>query len=84
MGDVEAPGEPTAEELSAAWAAAEGRLPQGWRLDSLRCASSGLDPDQRSTDWIAVAGGPHGEERTFQAPDALSALAGLASGLPAR
>jgi len=68
-----------ADTLTAAWTTAEATLPAGWRLDSLRCASSGLEPDQRSTDWIAVAVGPGDAERTFRARDALSALSGLAS-----
>ena len=67
--------EPSIEE---AWAATQRSLPRGWTLDGLRCASSGLDAEQRSEDWIAVAIGPSGEERTHRAADALSALDGLA------
>jgi hypothetical protein len=67
------------DAVLAAWSEAETRLPAGWVLDSLRCASTGLDSHDRSTDWIAVAIGPDGEERTFQATDALTALAGLAA-----
>jgi hypothetical protein len=29
-------------DLAAAWRRAQERLPQGWDLDSLRCASRGL------------------------------------------
>jgi hypothetical protein len=36
-------------------------LPTGWRLEGLRCASSGLDPELRSERWIAEACGPNGE-----------------------
>ena len=79
MGDVDQPGNLTSEQLTAAWATAQDELPPGWRLDSLQCASSGLAPDQRSADWIAVALGPQGEEQMFRAPDALHALSGLAA-----
>lgn len=64
-------------ELTQAWRAAQARLPEGWVLDGLRCASSGLAVEQRSDAWVAVAVGPSGEERTFQSDDPLGALAGL-------
>ncbi len=72
---------PTAEEpdpLDRAWAATDAALPLGWSLDSLRCASSGLAPEARSVDWLAVAIGPRGEERIGRGSDAFGALDDLA------
>jgi len=71
------------DALTRAWTRTQERLPVGWTLDSLRCASAGLHPDERSDDWIAVAVGPKGRERAHRAGDALSVLAGLAEGLGA-
>ena len=71
----------TSPDLTTAWHETQARLPAGWTVDSLRCASSGLDPVQRSDDWIAVAVGPGGEERRHRAPDPIAALAGLAASL---
>lgn len=68
----------TPDDLTAAWNVTQGRLPEGWTLDGLRCASTGLEPEQRSEDWIAVAVGPAGDEREYRAADPLAALAGLA------
>lgn len=68
-------------DLGSAWQAAQARLPDGWQLESLRCASAGLDPADRSDDWIAVALGPDGEERRFRAADPVEALLGLAGEL---
>lgn len=65
--------------MTQAWADAEAKLPAGWQLDGLRCASTGLTPDKRSEEWIAVAIGPDGEERLHQAVEPASALSGLAS-----
>src|SRR5437879_13148755 len=47
--------------LNRAWIAAEAARPSGWQLDSLRCASTGLAPEQRSDRWLALAAGPEGE-----------------------
>lgn len=66
-------------DLAAAWLDAQARLPAGWTLDSLQCASRGLAPAQRSDDWVAVAIGPGGEERRGQAADPVGALAALAA-----
>ena len=65
------------EGLTRAWEDAQAALPEGWRLDSLRCASAGLGTDERSADWIAVAVGPHGEEQGFAGPDPYTALTAL-------
>ncbi len=67
------------DAVNLAWTAAQRQLPEGWALDGLRCASTGLTPEQRSDDWIAVALGPNGEERTHRGPDAIAALLGLVS-----
>jgi hypothetical protein len=66
-------------DLTQAWRRVEAALPAGWQLDSLRCASHGLSPDQRSDDWIAIARGPGGEERCSRAGDPVAALDGLTS-----
>ena len=66
-------------DLANVWAEVEKGLPTGWTLDGLRCSSTGLAPDQRSEDWIAVAVGPKGEEHTFRAGEPASALRGLAT-----
>ena len=77
------PLEATSDDLTAAWHAAQARLPSGWTLDGLRCASTGLKPGQRADDWIAVAIGPGGEERRHRATDPAAALIGLATDLGA-
>jgi hypothetical protein len=64
--------------IGEAWAAAQERLPRGWTLDGLRCASTGLREEQRSEEWVALAVGPDGEQRQFKASEAHSALSGLA------
>ena len=65
-------------DLVSAWAAAETALPSGWRLDGLRCTSTGLDAAQRSDGWRAVAIGPDGEEIVTDADDPADALLKLA------
>lgn len=65
------------DDLSKIWATVEARLPPGWNLDGLRCASASLRQEDRSDDWIAVAIDPGGDERTFQAEDPVAALEGL-------
>ena len=69
------------DALSAAWSSAQARLPAGWQLDGLRCASTGLTPEERSDDWVAAATGPDGMQRTFQAADPFGALMGLVTDL---
>jgi hypothetical protein len=65
------------DRLTRAWASTQDNLPEGWTLDGLRCASTGLSVESRSDEWVAVATGPTGEERSHQASDAVSALEGL-------
>lgn len=67
------------DPLSAAWSGAQARLPDGWTLEGLRCASIGLSPDQRSDDWIALAQGLGNLEREARAGDPIEALALLVS-----
>lgn len=64
-----------------AWARVRAALPEGWVLKGLRCASTGLDPDQRSDDWMTLAVGPGGAERQAQAPQPIEALEALAQQL---
>jgi hypothetical protein len=66
------------EALTATWKRTQARLPKGWALDSLRCASSGLNPEDRSDEWIAVAVSTDGAERRYRAYDPVAALGGLA------
>lgn len=68
-----------ATELTQVWAEVERRLPPGWELDGLRCASTGLAPGSRSDDWVAVARGPRDEIREFRAGQPEEALRGLAT-----
>jgi len=42
------------------WQEAEAALPPSWELQGLRCASTGLQPAQRSELWVAEACGPAG------------------------
>lgn len=65
------------DALTRAWREAQEGLPEGWHVDSLRCASTGLTEEERSDDWLAVAIGPTGEERAVRASDPIAALAGL-------
>ena len=67
------------ERLSSLWTATQARLPEGWTLDGLRCASTGLSPAERSDDWVAVAIGPSGAERSVRATAPNEALEALAA-----
>jgi hypothetical protein len=69
------------DDLRTAWLEAQHELPEGWRLEALRCAPSSLHPADRSDDWIAVAIGPEGEERTARGEDPMLALAALVADL---
>jgi hypothetical protein len=70
--------ESESEALSVTWKRTQARLPAGWALESLRCASSGLNLQDRSDDWIAVAVTQDGGERRYRAHDPVAALDGLA------
>jgi hypothetical protein len=67
------------DDLLATWHAVEARLPDGWHLDGLRCASTGLDPASRSDDWCAAAIGPGGVRVERCAASAIGALTELAN-----
>lgn len=47
-------------DIQEAWEAAQAATPSGWRLEGLRCTSTGLAPDQRGDRWLAEACGPAG------------------------
>jgi hypothetical protein len=63
--------------LSVAWTRAAAALPPDWELKGLQCASTGLSPEERSEEWIAVAIGPDGREVRHRAEEPTSALEGL-------
>jgi len=52
-------------------------LPDGWQLDSLRCMSTGLNAEQRSTDWCALAVGPNDQVAEGCGPTPMAALRAL-------
>ena len=64
-------------DLGAAWRETEALLPAGWRMDGLRCASTGLRLEDRSEEWIAVAVDGSGAEVHHRASSADAALRGL-------
>ncbi len=70
-----------ADEITAVWASVREALPEGWALDSLRCASTGLTLPNRSAEWVAIATGPDGETREARAGDPVRALKRVAGEL---
>jgi hypothetical protein len=64
-------------DLSGIWADTAASLPPGWELGGLRCASTGLTPENRSEEWIAVAIRSDGLEVKHQAVEPRDALEGL-------
>jgi len=64
-------------DIATIWAEVQAALPEGWALDSLRCAGTGLAVDQRSDDWIAVALRPDGSELRVRASTPAAALRSL-------
>lgn len=65
------------ETLATKWAATEAAMPRPWRLDSLRCASTGLAAEERSERWVAVAldaAGHVAEAEAASPEEALDAL----------
>jgi hypothetical protein len=64
--------------MSKAWVEAEAALPLGWRLEGVTCESTGLQPEQRSDRWRAMAGGPNGEVIQAEDDHAIGALNALA------
>lgn len=63
--------------LTDYWNRADAAKPLGWRLEGLRCASTGLVPEQRSDRWLAEACGPQGECLKREAGSAQDALISL-------
>lgn len=63
--------------LTDAWNSAASALPAGWRLEGLRCTSTGLSPSQRADDWIAEACGPNDACVQVESSDPQQALATL-------
>ena len=69
---------PPLGRMDRAWVQTEAAMPLGWHLDSLRCASTGLAPEQRSDRWLAVAVGPAGEKLEAEGGEPVAALGALA------
>jgi hypothetical protein len=69
---------PSLGRMDRAWIETEAAMPLGWHLDSLRCASTGLAPEQRSDRWLAVAIGPAGEKLEAEGGEPVAALGALA------
>lgn len=65
------------DRLAAAWRQAGLALHDGWTVDSLRCASTGLAPTQRSDQWRAVATGPANQTMEGRGAGPEEALANL-------
>jgi len=63
--------------LTEAWHTAQAALPPGWRLEGLRCTSTGLAPDQRGDQWMAEACGPEGACLKVESDEPEQALAAL-------
>ncbi|MCV0402677.1 MAG: hypothetical protein K5924_03085 [Chloroflexi bacterium] len=62
------------EALVRAWQDASARLPTGWRLDGIRCTSTGLAPGERGERWRAFAVHGTGDSREAVADDPEGAL----------
>ena len=67
----------TEPRLGVIWNEVEGGLAPCWHVDSLRCASIGLEPQQRSDEWIGMAVADDGREVRYQASTPAKALRGL-------
>jgi len=52
------PGVEYGDQLLRQWEPTARAMPDGWTFDSIRCASVGLAPEERSDQWRAVALGP--------------------------
>lgn len=65
------------QTLTDVWNATEAALPAGWRLEGLRCTSTGLTPEQRGDRWVAEACGPAGACVTVESGQPERALAAL-------
>ena len=67
--------------LNRAWISAEAALPLEWRIEGVTCASTGLQPEQRSDRWRASATGPTGERIQGEGDGPIQALQALARAL---
>lgn len=70
--------------LAEVWNATEAALPAGWRLEGLRCTSTGLAPQERGDRWLAEACGPNGacvKVEGGQPEEALAALTDTVRGM---
>ena len=67
--------------MTDAWNAAAAALPPGWRLQGLRCTSTGLAPEERDDRWLAEACGPDGACVRLEHSEPEAALAELADRL---
>lgn len=65
-------------DVTRAWREVESRLPDGWRLDGIRCTSTGLGVDERGDAWRALGVGPEGQSIDAVGHDAVTALQNLA------
>lgn len=63
--------------MDRVWVETEAAMPLGWHLDSLRCASTGLAPEQRSDRWLAVAVGRADEKLEAEGGEPVAALGAL-------
>lgn len=61
----------------AAYHATQAELSDGWALDGLRCASTGLARAPRSSQWRAIARGPGGMTVEGHGADPAAALSDL-------
>lgn len=69
-------GETFSDRLERSYAAVASELPDGWSL-SLRCISTGAEPEERSGRWLAVAEAADGQVVEGRGPDPERALAAL-------
>lgn len=68
-------------DLVAAWEAAEAAAGPGWRVQGLRCTSTGLEPHVRGDRWRAEACGPDDGCIVLEDEDPVAALRRLAERL---
>ena len=49
-------------------------MPPGWRVDSLRCTSTGIQAHERSEGWRTLGHGPDGDIEEVDGLDPIAAL----------
>jgi len=62
------------DALVRAWQTAAEKLPSRWRLDGIRCTSTGLAPGERGERWRALAVDAGGRSAEAVADDPEGAL----------